>query len=79
MFASGHDCNTRAILDRSQMTRTTPELAPPSPTFRTTPAGGQERATGPIHDGSSVESGFESGTLRPRSRHLTTRPLRPLA
>ncbi|GBN04576.1 hypothetical protein AVEN_134600-1 [Araneus ventricosus] len=28
----------------------------------------------PIHDGSSVESGFEFGTLRPQSRDLTTKP-----
>ncbi|GBN51888.1 hypothetical protein AVEN_59515-1 [Araneus ventricosus] len=46
------------------MTRTTPELAPPSPNF-------------PIHGGSSVESGLEPGTLRPQSRDLTTRPPRP--
>ncbi|GBN35405.1 hypothetical protein AVEN_35410-1 [Araneus ventricosus] len=32
---------------------------------------------GPIHDGSSVESGFEPGTLRFRSRDLTTWPPRP--
>ncbi|GBO44083.1 hypothetical protein AVEN_113708-1 [Araneus ventricosus] len=31
------------------------------------------RSTGPIHDGSSVESGFEPGTLRLRGRDLTTR------
>ncbi|GBN88015.1 hypothetical protein AVEN_114816-1, partial [Araneus ventricosus] len=31
-----------------------------------------ERARGPIHDGSSVESGFEPGTLLPESRDLTT-------
>ncbi|GBM89774.1 hypothetical protein AVEN_196283-1 [Araneus ventricosus] len=31
----------------------------------------------PIHGGSSVESGFEPGTLRPQSRDLTTRPPRP--
>ncbi|GBM29920.1 hypothetical protein AVEN_111228-1 [Araneus ventricosus] len=35
------------------------------------------RATGPIHGGSSVESGFEPATLRPRGRDLTTRPPRP--
>ncbi|GBN22327.1 hypothetical protein AVEN_67980-1 [Araneus ventricosus] len=34
-------------------------------------------ATGPIHDESSVESGFESEAFRPRSRDLTTRPPRP--
>ncbi|GBM68554.1 hypothetical protein AVEN_126749-1, partial [Araneus ventricosus] len=31
----------------------------------------------PIHGGSSVESGFEPATLRPRGRDLTTRPPRP--
>ncbi|GBM79402.1 hypothetical protein AVEN_185437-1 [Araneus ventricosus] len=31
-----------------------------------------QRATGPIHDGSSTESGFEPGTLRPQGRDLTT-------
>ncbi|GBM94821.1 hypothetical protein AVEN_26532-1 [Araneus ventricosus] len=36
-----------------------------------------QRATGPIHDGSSAESGFEPGTLRPQRQDLTTRPLRP--
>ncbi|GBN72266.1 hypothetical protein AVEN_161408-1 [Araneus ventricosus] len=35
-----------------------------------------ERATGPMHGGSSVESGFEPGTLWPRSRDLTTWPPR---
>ncbi|GBO40477.1 hypothetical protein AVEN_130492-1 [Araneus ventricosus] len=29
------------ILNRGQMTRTTPELTPPSPSFRATPAGGR--------------------------------------
>ncbi|GBO15086.1 hypothetical protein AVEN_237407-1 [Araneus ventricosus] len=29
------------ILNCGQMTRTTPDLAPPSPNFRTTPAGGR--------------------------------------
>ncbi|GBM33745.1 hypothetical protein AVEN_131648-1 [Araneus ventricosus] len=32
------------------------------------------RATGPIHGGSSVESGFEPGTLRPQSLDLSTTP-----
>ncbi|GBN64255.1 hypothetical protein AVEN_68634-1 [Araneus ventricosus] len=36
-----------------------------------------ERATGPIHGGSSLESGFEPGTLLLQSRDLTTRPPRP--
>ncbi|GBL72237.1 hypothetical protein AVEN_115206-1 [Araneus ventricosus] len=65
------------------MTRTTPELAPPLQT--STPHRREDvwplrmnwRATGPIHGGSSVESGFEPGTLRPQSRDLTTRPPRP--
>ncbi|GBM14214.1 hypothetical protein AVEN_167301-1 [Araneus ventricosus] len=64
------------------MTRTTPELTPP-PSFRTTPM--VERlpprmvwgATGLIHDGSSVESGFEPGIRGPQSRDLTTKPPRP--
>ncbi|GBN83948.1 hypothetical protein AVEN_246276-1 [Araneus ventricosus] len=34
-------------------------------------------ATDPIHDESSVESGFEPGTLRSQCRDLTTRPPRP--
>ncbi|GBO39423.1 hypothetical protein AVEN_113781-1 [Araneus ventricosus] len=37
-----------------------------------------QRATGPIHVGSSVESGFEPGTLPPQSRDLTTMPPQPL-
>ncbi|GBN34770.1 hypothetical protein AVEN_209528-1 [Araneus ventricosus] len=65
------------------MTRTTPELAPHLQT--STPHQGEDvwplrmiwRATGPIHGGSSMESGFEPGTLWPKSRDLTTRPLRP--
>ncbi|GBN85792.1 hypothetical protein AVEN_95172-1 [Araneus ventricosus] len=35
------------------------------------------RLAGPIHGGSSVESGLEPGTLWPQSRDLTTRPPRP--
>ncbi|GBM54148.1 hypothetical protein AVEN_202511-1 [Araneus ventricosus] len=35
------------------------------------------RETGPIHGGSSVESGLEPGALRPQSRDLTTRAPRP--
>ncbi|GBO22961.1 hypothetical protein AVEN_15477-1 [Araneus ventricosus] len=57
------------------MTRKTLDLAPPSPNFRTTPEGGRltpyEPATSLMHDGSSVESGFEPGILRDRSRDLT--------
>ncbi|GBM34437.1 hypothetical protein AVEN_226851-1 [Araneus ventricosus] len=65
------------------MTRTTPQL-PPSPSFHVTPTGGRLATTydfarnGPIHGGSSVESGFEHGILRPQSRDLTTRSPRPL-
>ncbi|GBN87511.1 hypothetical protein AVEN_24458-1 [Araneus ventricosus] len=33
------------ILNRDQMTRTTPELAPPSPSFHATPPGGRLAAT----------------------------------
>ncbi|GBL72047.1 hypothetical protein AVEN_115068-1 [Araneus ventricosus] len=36
------------------------------------------RATGTMHGGSSVESGFEPETLRSRGRDLTTRPPRPV-
>ncbi|GBN39986.1 hypothetical protein AVEN_73269-1, partial [Araneus ventricosus] len=65
------------------MTRTTPEMLPPSPNFHATPAGGRLTTTydltcnRPTHGGSSVESGFEPGTLRPQSWDLTTRPPRP--
>ncbi|GBM14044.1 hypothetical protein AVEN_209938-1 [Araneus ventricosus] len=34
------------------------------------------RLSGPIQGGSSVESGFEPGALRPQSRDPTTRPPR---
>ncbi|GBO31827.1 hypothetical protein AVEN_207007-1 [Araneus ventricosus] len=63
------------------MKRTTPELAAPlqtsSPHQREDvwPLGTIYRATGSIHGGSSVESGFELGALRPRD--LTTMPPRP--
>ncbi|GBO35780.1 hypothetical protein AVEN_199554-1 [Araneus ventricosus] len=65
------------------MTRTTPELAPPlqTPTPRQQedvwPLRMVQRAAGPIHGGSSVESGFEPGALRPQGRDLATRPPRP--
>ncbi|GBL78958.1 hypothetical protein AVEN_48925-1 [Araneus ventricosus] len=51
--------------------------------FYATPTGGRLATTYdltckcPIHGGSSVGSGFESGTLRPQSRDLTTGPPRP--
>ncbi|GBM07068.1 hypothetical protein AVEN_177042-1 [Araneus ventricosus] len=38
--------------------------------FCTTPAGGHLAR---LHSGSSVESGFEAGTLRPRGSDFTTR------
>ncbi|GBM18410.1 hypothetical protein AVEN_72748-1 [Araneus ventricosus] len=65
------------------MRRTTPELAPRLQT--STPHQREDIwllgmiycATGPIHNGFLVESGFEPGTLRPQSRDLTTRPTRP--
>ncbi|GBL83294.1 hypothetical protein AVEN_110622-1 [Araneus ventricosus] len=71
------------ILNRGQMSRTTPELAPPLQPFASHqledvwPLRMIWRATGPIHGGSSVESGFEQATLRFRGRDLTTRPTLP--
>ncbi|GBN30195.1 hypothetical protein AVEN_226539-1 [Araneus ventricosus] len=64
------------------MTKTAPELAPPLQD--STPHQREDvwslrmiwRAAGPIHGGSSVESGFEPGAFRPQSRDLTTRPPR---
>ncbi|GBM10116.1 hypothetical protein AVEN_92932-1 [Araneus ventricosus] len=71
-----------AILNRHQMTRTTSEL---SPLFKiryhtigwTLALPVIKRAKGPLHDGSSEESGFEPGAFRIRGRHLTTRQQRP--
>ncbi|GBO23015.1 hypothetical protein AVEN_197471-1 [Araneus ventricosus] len=68
-----------AILNRNQMTRTTPDLAPSSPSFRTTPTRG--RLTHVMFSvyrahkrgGSSEESDFEPRALRLRYRELTTR------
>ncbi|GBN56744.1 hypothetical protein AVEN_273580-1 [Araneus ventricosus] len=64
------------------MTRTTHELAPPPPKFRTTPTKGClthdvrfNAHQAHKHGGSSVESGFEPGALRLRSRDLTIRLL----
>ncbi|GBO22572.1 hypothetical protein AVEN_251905-1 [Araneus ventricosus] len=61
---------------------TEPELAPPSPSCSTTSARGRLTLDvrfsvhqAHIHDGSSLESGFEPGALPPQSRDLTTRPL----
>ncbi|GBM31699.1 hypothetical protein AVEN_45625-1 [Araneus ventricosus] len=54
------------------------DLAPPSPSFHTTSAGGRlihevglSVQQDHMHGGSSGESGFEPGTLQPRSRDLT--------
>ncbi|GBO18590.1 hypothetical protein AVEN_108674-1 [Araneus ventricosus] len=63
------------------MTRTTLKLSPPLQTSayankgKFCPLGMILRATGPVHDESSV--GLESGTFWPQSRDLTTRPPRP--
>ncbi|GBN96489.1 hypothetical protein AVEN_38684-1 [Araneus ventricosus] len=65
------------------MTRTTPELAPPLQT--STPHQREDgwplrmnwRAACPISGGSSVESGFGPGALRPQSRDLNTRLQQP--
>ncbi|GBM86211.1 hypothetical protein AVEN_239241-1 [Araneus ventricosus] len=52
--------------------RWTPELAPERDNVW--PLRMILRATGPKHGGSSMESGFEPGTLRSRSRELSTVP-----
>ncbi|GBN48287.1 hypothetical protein AVEN_109870-1, partial [Araneus ventricosus] len=64
------------ILNRSQMTRTTPELVLLPSNFRTIPAGGRltyVRFKDHNHGGSSLE--FEPGALR--IRDLGTKPPRP--
>ncbi|GBN77973.1 hypothetical protein AVEN_129811-1 [Araneus ventricosus] len=66
------------------MKRTKPELAPPLQTSAPHQREGVRpqhmiwRPAGLIHDGSSVESGFEPATLRSRGRDLSIRPPRPL-
>ncbi|GBM23155.1 hypothetical protein AVEN_147073-1 [Araneus ventricosus] len=61
-----------AILNHDQITRTTPELKPPIQTSTSLQREGVcplrmiYCATGPIHGGSSVETGLELGTLRPQ-------------
>ncbi|GBM96959.1 hypothetical protein AVEN_69327-1 [Araneus ventricosus] len=62
------------------MTKTTPELAPHSPSFGIKPAGGclTHHAPGTQTWRFSVESSFGPGALRIRNRNLTTRPPRPL-
>ncbi|GBM58243.1 hypothetical protein AVEN_85842-1 [Araneus ventricosus] len=64
------------------MTRTTTELAPPSPNFHATPTGGRLTTTYDLtcnrpHTRRIFSGGFEPGALRPQSRDLTTRPPRP--
>ncbi|GBM68397.1 hypothetical protein AVEN_210468-1 [Araneus ventricosus] len=62
------------------MMRKTPELDSPLPTstlylrYSVCSLHMIQRATGPINGGVLVESGFEPGDLRPRSRDLTTCP-----
>ncbi|GBN88974.1 hypothetical protein AVEN_88073-1 [Araneus ventricosus] len=65
------------------MTRTTPDLTPPSPNIRNTSAGESMTrvimfSVHKVHmlGGSSTKSGFEPGAIRFRRRDLTTRPLR---
>ncbi|GBO32227.1 hypothetical protein AVEN_273073-1 [Araneus ventricosus] len=60
------------------MARITPELAPSSPNFCTTPAGGHFTHSDrfnmhqvQIHGGSSSETGFEFGTLQSQAETLT--------
>ncbi|GBN85592.1 hypothetical protein AVEN_217708-1 [Araneus ventricosus] len=66
------------------MTRTTPELAPPSPNFRATPTGGRLATTYDLACNRPhtrrIFSGIGFRTCDPpvRGRDLTTRPPRPL-
>ncbi|GBM44691.1 hypothetical protein AVEN_101065-1 [Araneus ventricosus] len=65
------------------MTRTTTELTPPSPSFRTTPAGERLATTydltrnRPHMQWIFSGIGFETRSLRLRNQDLTTRPPRP--
>ncbi|GBO03301.1 hypothetical protein AVEN_67688-1 [Araneus ventricosus] len=65
------------------MTRTTPELAPPSPNFHATPAGGRLATTYDLacsrpHTRRIFSGiGFRAWNPPPQSRDLTTRPPRP--
>ncbi|GBO28570.1 hypothetical protein AVEN_20686-1, partial [Araneus ventricosus] len=73
------------IVNHGQMMRTTHELAPslqlsaPHQREDVCPTPSDLRCTSQdhIHNGSSVESGFELGIVRFRSRDLLTRTLRP--
>ncbi|GBN09682.1 hypothetical protein AVEN_110925-1 [Araneus ventricosus] len=60
------------------MTRTTPELPPLLQASEPHQREDVWRATGPIHDGSSVESGLEPGSPWSRGRDFTTRPPKTL-
>ncbi|GBN16483.1 hypothetical protein AVEN_12156-1 [Araneus ventricosus] len=61
------------------MTRTTPELAPPSPNFRATPTGGRVATTYDLACNRPHTRRIFSGIgFRTRSRDLTTRPPRTL-
>ncbi|GFV92316.1 hypothetical protein TNCV_3949261 [Trichonephila clavipes] len=66
------------ILSRGQVTRTTPELAPPSPNYHPTPPGGRLSI---MHISPTrrvfSSTGFELVTCQQRSDNLTTRLLRP--
>ncbi|GBL96109.1 hypothetical protein AVEN_104341-1 [Araneus ventricosus] len=68
------------ILNRGQMTRTALELATSSKLLNHT----SRKMFDPLREPGShtqkfaVESGFEPGTLRPRSRDLITRTPRPI-
>ncbi|GBM98301.1 hypothetical protein AVEN_217698-1 [Araneus ventricosus] len=65
------------------MTRTTPELAPPSPDFHATPTGGRLTTTYDLTCNRPhtrrIFSGIGSRTWNPpaSTRYLTTRPPRP--
>ncbi|GBM80162.1 hypothetical protein AVEN_164839-1 [Araneus ventricosus] len=72
-----------AILNLCQMTRTATEPTPPTPSSRTSPAGGpliHDVRFGVhlayIHCETLKESGFEPVTFRPRSRYLSIKPSR---
>ncbi|GBM09333.1 hypothetical protein AVEN_135061-1 [Araneus ventricosus] len=71
------------ILNRGQMTRTTNELAPPSPSFKL-PHNTSGRAFSPdvhqtrLYDDSAVESVLNLEPSTPPGRDLTTRPQLPL-
>ncbi|GBO00279.1 hypothetical protein AVEN_110594-1 [Araneus ventricosus] len=67
------------------MTRTTPELAPPSPNFHATPTGGRFTTTYDLmcnrpHTRRFFSGiGFRAWNPSAQSRDLTTRPPRPIS